>query len=197
LAKDLDVELELVGTGYPDLIPELVDGKCDVIPGGLSATPDRALFVHFTNTIAEHEIYIVDDKKSQGSYSKLEDFNQPGVTLGVVAASAELEDARRLFPKAKIEEMPGQVELTQALTDGKLQSIVAANPLPEIVMRITKDQFYLPLDKPITERGESLVVRRGDLEFLAYLNSWIQAHTYDTWLPERSDYWFKNLDWMK
>lgn len=197
LAKDLDVDVEFVGTGYPDLIPELYDGDCDLIPGGLSATPDRALFVHFSDEVAEHGIFVVDDKKSKGSYSKLADFNQSSVTLGAVAGSAELQDARRIFPNAKIVEFPGQIELTDALTQGKIQSIVAANPLPEIIFRTSGDQFYLPLEKPITDRGESFAVRRGDLELLAYLNSWIQAHTYDTWLSDRSDYWFKNLAWMK
>jgi polar amino acid transport system substrate-binding protein len=197
LAKDLDVDVEFVGTGYPDLIPELFDGHCDLIPAGLSATPDRALFVHFSDLVAHHGIFVVDDKKSKGTYNKLEDFNQSSVTLGAVAASAELEDAKRIFPNAKIVEFPGQIELVEALTQGKIQSIVAANPLPEIIFRTTGDQFYLPLKDPITDRGESFAVRRGDVELLAYLNSWIQAHTYDTWLSDRSDYWFKNLTWMK
>jgi ABC-type amino acid transport substrate-binding protein len=197
LAKDLDVEVEFAQTGYPDLLPELVDGACDLIPAGLSATPDRALFVHFSDPVAEHDIFIVADKKTAGSFQNIEDVNQSAVTLGAVAGSAELQDAQRILNKAKIIELPAEADLGTALSDGKVQAIVAASPLPEIMLRISEGRFYIPTGKPISERGEAFAVRRADLELLAYLNTWIQAHTYDDWLKDHSEYWFNKLAWMK
>jgi polar amino acid transport system substrate-binding protein len=197
LAKDLVVEVEFVQAGYPDLLPELVDGNCDVIPAGLSPTPDRALFIHFSDPVAEHGIFVLADKKASTSFQKIEDLNQSTVTIGAVAGSAELEDARRIFSATKVVDLPAEADLTEALLEGKVQAIVAASPLPEILMRNMNDRFYLPMEKPISERGEAFAVRRGDLELLAYLNTWIQAHRYDDWLQNRSDYWFTNLTWMK
>jgi len=46
-------------------------------------------------------------------------------------------------------------------------------------------------------RGEALAVRRGDLEFLAYLNAWVDARRSDGWLDARASEWFGRLDWAE
>jgi polar amino acid transport system substrate-binding protein len=38
-------------------------------------------------------------------------------------------------------------------------------------------------------------VRRGDLEFLAYLNTWVYARRHDGWLEARRNQWFDKLEW--
>jgi polar amino acid transport system substrate-binding protein len=40
-------------------------------------------------------------------------------------------------------------------------------------------------------------VNKGDPDFLAFLNAWIQAREADTWLPTTAGYWFKSLRWRE
>lgn len=195
LAADLEVDLAFVQTSYPELIPSLSSGECDVIPSGLAPTIDRALFVHFSQPTALHDITVVTTKAPDAKWSKTEDLDAAGVTIGAVAGSAELQDAKRLFPKATVQEIATPEELGTALAEGKVNAVIAASPLPALFVK-TGGGSMVRFDAPVNTRGEAFAVRRGDLEFLAYLNTWIQAHTYDGWLPAKRTYWFEQMPWL-
>lgn len=195
LAADLEVDLAFVQTSYPELIPSLSSGECDVIPSGLAPTIDRALFVHFSQPTALHDITVVTTKAPDAKWSKTEDLDAAGVTIGAVAGSAELQDAKRIFPKATVQEIATPEELGTALAEGKVNAVIAASPLPALFVK-TGGGSLVRFDAPVNTRGEAFAVRRGDLEFLAYLNTWIQAHTYDGWLPAKRTYWFEQMPWL-
>ena len=38
-------------------------------------------------------------------------------------------------------------------------------------------------------------VGKGDPDFLAFLDAWIEAREADTWLPTTHRYWFRTLQW--
>jgi polar amino acid transport system substrate-binding protein len=196
LAADLGVGIEFVGTGYPDLIPAVVEGDCDVIPAGIAATPDRALFVHFSTPVAMHDVQLVGPAATIGQARRAADVGQSGLAVGVVGGSAELQDAKRLLPNASIQEFEGPAALADALVAGKVAAVVSVAPLPAVFTRLTGDKFVI-LPERLSARGEAFAVRRGDLEFLAYLNAWVQARTYDGWLKERADAWFVDLGWAE
>jgi polar amino acid transport system substrate-binding protein len=196
LAADLGVEVEFVGGGYPDLIPALAEGDCDVVPGGIAATPDRALFVHFSAPVALHEVQVVGPASAIGEARKASEVNPAGLTVGAVSGSAELQDARRLMPTATVQEFESAAALADALLSGKVRAAVSAAPLPEVFARLSGGKFTIA-PEPLSVRGEAFAVRRGDLEFLAYLNSWVQARTFDGWLKERANAWFVTLDWVE
>ena len=196
LAADLGVGIEFVGTGYADLIPALAEGDCDLIPAGLAATPDRALFVHFSMPVATHQVQLVGPAAVVGQARGAAEFNRAGLTVGVVGASAELLDAKRLFPNATIQEFDGPGAVADALLAGKVGLGVSVAPLPAVFAKLTGGKFVV-LPEPLGLRGEAFAVRRGDLEFLAYLNTWVQARTYDGWLKDRADEWFVKMAWAE
>ena len=39
------------------------------------------------------------------------------------------------------------------------------------------------------------IIRKGDVDFLNYLNNWIIVRGLDGWLQERHRYWFTTQDW--
>ena len=43
----------------------------------------------------------------------------------------------------------------------------------------------------------AFAVRRGDTDFIDYLNAWIEARTVNKWLENRRNYWFKTTEWEK
>jgi ABC-type amino acid transport substrate-binding protein len=43
----------------------------------------------------------------------------------------------------------------------------------------------------------AFAVRRGDMDFVNYLNTWIASRTANQWLDDRLTYWFKGTDWTK
>lgn len=192
LAEDLGVELQLVPTSAPDLIASLFEGACDIVPGGLAATPDRALFLHFSTPIAEHDVEVVGPA---GSAATLATLDAATVTVGVVEGSAEQRDARRALPRASLKTFESQSALGEALARKEVQAAVVAAPFSDIAAK-ESDGALAVLATPLARRRESLAVRRGDLEWLAYLNTWVQARVDEGWLATAHTRWFTSLDWL-
>ena len=175
LAQDLGVEVVFVPTDFASLVQAVAEGECDIVAGGLSPTPERALFAHFSDAIARHGIAVLADKQAAAGWKAPADLDKPEVTIGAVAGTVELLDARRAFPRATLLEVPSWAALGEALLAGKIQAAVASEPLPQVAVKLAPERVVTPFAEPIGRRGEALAVRRGDLEFLAYLNIWVDA----------------------
>lgn len=196
LADDLDVDVEFVTTAFAGAVPALVHGECDLIISGLSATPENALFVNFSNVLEAHPVQVLARKSGDVMRSKA-DLDREGVTLGVIGDSSVAGLARRSFAKAKVLAFENDRALSEALAAGKVQAVVAGSPTPELLNRASPNDYYLPLDKGLGMRAEAIAVRRGDDELLNYLNTWIQARRFDGFLGARADYWFRNMEWAR
>ncbi len=194
LAADLGVKPVFVPGGYGDLVQSLAEGDCDIIPSGLAPTPDRALFAHFSSPTTSHAVVIIADHDAGAGWRSNADLDKPEVTIGVVQDSIEAHDAKKAFPHATITPFPGQQELGEALASGKVKAVAAANPLSDILIKLGGEHVVL-VPGTIGQRSEALAVRRGALEFLAYLNTWVLARSDDGWLGERVDHWFHDVTW--
>ena len=193
---DLDVDVEFVTTAFAAAVPALVHGECDLIISGLSATPENALFVNFSNVLEAHPVQVLARKSGEVMRSKT-DLDREGVTLGVIGDSSVAGLASRSFAKAKVLTFEDDRALSEALAAGKVQAVVAGSPTPELMNRASPNDYYLPLDKGLGLRAEAIAVRRGDDELLNYLNTWIQARRFDGFLGARAEYWFRNMEWAR
>jgi polar amino acid transport system substrate-binding protein len=196
LAEDLSVGVEYVVEESARLLSSLTEGDCDVIVGGLSATPQRALFAHFSDPVARHDIVLVADKQASSGWHRPEDLDRADVSVGFIGGGVLAAQVKRLFPKAKLVELADWTALGAALTSGQVKAVVLAEPRSGLALKLAPDRLVTPLDEPLGTRGEALAVRRGDLEFLAYLNTWVDAHRNDGWLKERRQQWFLDLSWV-
>lgn len=193
LAEDLDVEPEYVQTDFGDLIPSLDDGDCHVVISGLWATPARALFANFTAPVRIHEMRLTPAAR-RSDWKKTSDFDRPDVTIGALEGSPSLLLGQKVFPKAKIQAFGGESELQTAMIDDEIDALVATSPMGELFAKAS-EKIGTPLEPPLGSGAEAFAVRRGDPDFLDYLNTWIQARSFDGFFKERGDYWFKKLEW--
>jgi polar amino acid transport system substrate-binding protein len=194
LAEDINVDAQFVLSAMPDMIDRLHRGECDIIPGGFSPTPQRALFAHFSTPTLVLDVSVVGKRESMGTWSKAGALEAAGVAIGVIDGTPEADVARRLFPKAKLEPFPETTDLVKALADGKITAAIVSSPLTEFVVERSGEPFAKAAE-PIATQREGLAVRRGDLEFLAYLNTWVQARRDDRWIDTHARKWFKDFDW--
>ncbi len=42
-----------------------------------------------------------------------------------------------------------------------------------------------------------MAMRKGDFDFLNFVNSWLAYHRGSGWVVERYDYWFRSTNWLK
>jgi polar amino acid transport system substrate-binding protein len=196
LAKDMGVDIQLVPTKWSGIIPALLTGKFDIIIGGMGITPERNLKVNFSNPYEFSGMSIVASKKKANGIASLEGFNSPDMTvvarIGTTAAAA----AKKYFPKAQIRLFDDEGQALQEVLNNRAAAMVSSQPFPEFQTIKYSDKLFLPLaGKTFTKEPIGFAVRKGDPDFLNYLNNWILVRQSDGWLQERYDYWFTTQDW--
>ncbi|MCW8858155.1 MAG: transporter substrate-binding domain-containing protein [Deltaproteobacteria bacterium] len=196
LAADMGVEIDFVPTKWSGIIPALMTGKFDVIIGGMGITPERNLKVNFSDPYEFSGMSIVANSQVAAGYAGLEAFNDPQVTIvariGTTAASA----AKKHFPKATIRLFDDEGQALQEVLNKRAAAMVSSQPFPEFQTLKYADKLFLPLaGKTFTKEPIGFAIRKGDADFLNFLNNWIRVRNADGWLQERYDFWFTTQDW--
>ncbi len=66
-----------------------------------------------------------------------------------------------------------------------------SQPLPKILVKKYPKKLYLPLQSGFAREPSGFVVRKGDHDFLTYLNNWIRICDSIGWLKTRYHYWLR------
>lgn len=195
LAEDMGVKIEFVPTKWSGIIPALLTGKFDIIIGGMSITPKRNLKVNFSIPYEFSGMSIVASKKLAGDRTMISEFNNPATTIAVRLGTTAAEVTKNFLPKAKILYFDEESQTIQELLNERAHALVASNPLPSSLSKEYSDQLYLPLAKDFTQEPISFAVRKGDPDFLNWLNNWVLYTSSKGWLQNRYEYWFYTDEW--
>lgn len=197
LAKDMGVTPEIKLYDWDQLLPALQRGEIDIIVAGLSITPQRALQVYFSNPYASSGISIATNIKLTGGLSSLDGLNKPDVAIGVLTGSVSEQVARDLFAKASIKTFADEAQAEEALVKGLLHAFVRSEPGPRFLALKHPKEIDVPISRPLLSTREAFAVRRGDSDFVNFLNAWIVAREADAWLTSTRKYWFESLNWQE
>ena len=197
LADDLGVPLEIVPASWPGIVPDLLDDQFDLIVSGFWITPARAMLVNYTEPTSRVAVHLLGGRALAGALKTADDFNRPNVTIVVNGATAMENVAARRFPKATLLKIDINDDPMQPVLEGKAHGAIVMTPIPGVVVAASGDKVFLPEGSALQEGPTAAAVRKGDADFLNFLNSWLAFQRADGWLAERSDYWFKSSDWLK
>ncbi len=188
LADDLGLRLELVPTSWPRVIPDLLDKQYDVIITGLWITAARALVVNFTQPTVAEGLHLVASSARAARRLKRADYNQIDVTLAVGTGTPQALQARRLFPQARLLTLDDGTELV-AVRDGRALAALVPTISPEALLDAAGDGLFLPLPEPVARTSAAMGVRKGDPDWLSFLNTWLDLQREQGWLDERARHW--------
>ncbi len=196
LAADMGVDIDFVPTKWSGIIPALLTGKFDIIIGGMGITPERNLKVNFSNPYEFTGMSILANRSRAAGRTGLDAFNTPQTTIvariGTTAAAA----AKKFFPQAQINLFDDEGQALQEVLNNRADAMVSSQPFPEFQSLKYPEKLYLPLSgKTFTSEPIGFAIRKGDVDFLNYLNNWIRVREADGWLQERYGYWFTTQDW--
>lgn len=197
LANDMGVKPEFEVFQWDDVLPALEQGKVDIVVAGMAITPQRALRVNFSQPYASSGIDLATHTERTSHITKLEELNTKDIVVASVAGTLSAKLTKELFENAKLKSFATSDEAKQALVEGKVHAYVAASPLPRFVALEHPDTVDVPLSKPLLVYKAGFAVRKGDPDFVNFLNSWIIAREADTWLPTTHKYWFESLRWRR
>lgn len=189
LAEDLGVKVEFVRTSWSQLVPDLIERHFDVIIAGLWATPARALVVNYSEPTATEGVYVVANRSMAAGLKAVQDFNRPNVGIAVYAGSVQERLARRHFPQAKLIPVAGDDDQLAPVIQGKAHAALVATLAPQRLVRAAPHKLVLPFAKPLSATFTAIGLRKGDPDFLNYLNTWLALQRSEGWLGERAAHW--------
>jgi len=195
LAEEMGVEFEVVPTSWPHIVGDLMDGHFDVIASGLWITPARALMVNYTQPTSRGAVSLVASRTMAGASKRAEDFNRPDVSIVVNQGTGMEELAARRFPRARLVRIDINDEPLAAVLEGKAHAAVVMSPAVRVIVQASGAALFLPEGAELEAASAALAVRKGDPDFLNFLNAWLTYHTETGWLMERYDYWFTSTEW--
>jgi polar amino acid transport system substrate-binding protein len=195
LAADMGVEVEFLRYDYDKLIRAIEAGEVDILAAGLTISPERALHVNFSRPYATGGIGIATNLETTADVERLEQLDDPAYTIAAIEGSVAADLARRVLPRARLELFDDESSAAQALVAGDVDVYLDEEPLPHFLALEHPQSVDVPVERPLLETRSAFAVGKGDPDFLAFLNAWIEAHEADTWLPSTHEYWFRTLQW--
>jgi polar amino acid transport system substrate-binding protein len=197
LAEDMGVKPEYKLYVWEDIIPAVMKGEIDLIAGGMAITPQRALKIDFSQPYADSGISLVTNTEKTRNIKQLEELNQKAITIAVVSKTAANELAVRLFNNSTLKVVDTAQAAQQAVLSGEAHAWLASMPQPEFLALEHREKLDLPLGKPILPYKAGFGVKKGEQEWLNFLNAWVTARQADMWLSATHKYWFESLNWRK
>lgn len=194
LAEDMGVEVEFIPTAWDGIIPALVGKKFDIIISGMSRTPARNLTVNFSVPYAYSGSRILANKEKTDGMS-FADYNDSAVVFSARRGSHTATAIQQLFPDATLLQFDEESAANQEVLNGSAHATMVSDPTPAIEIRKNPDILWTPFEDTYLATGESFAYRKGDPDATNFFNNWIEIHTQNGWLKERSDYWFRSFEW--
>lgn len=197
LAEDLGVGLQLIETSWSHIVPDLLDRQFDVVLSGLWVTPERALVINFSEASAIEGIHLIASKALAANLKTREAYDSAGVRLAVYGGTVQERVARRLFPRATLLTVEGDDQQMDPVLDGRAHAALVATFAPRAIVRAAPDKLFLPFAEPLQATSAAAGVRKGDPDFLNYLDSLLTVYRDNGWLADRAAFWAEPQNWLK
>jgi polar amino acid transport system substrate-binding protein len=197
LAKDMGVKPEFKLYPWDKVIAALQSGEIDILTGGMSITPARALQVNFSRPTADSGVSIATNTSMTRNIKTLSDLDNPDITIAVVDSTLAHSVTRTLFDKADIKVFATGAEAGKAVVDGKAHAYLASLTQARFLALNNSEKVDLPVSEPLLASREAIAIKKGEQELLNFLNAWVTARHADLWIETARDYWFQTLEWAE
>ena len=197
LAKSMNVKLELVNTAWDGILPSLITDKFDIVISGMTVTQERNLAVNFSDPYIVVGQAILLNKKHEGKILTYRDLNDPKFVVVSKLGTTGEQAVKRMIPRATYKsfevESEGAMEVIQSNADAMVYDL----PYIELMQAEHGKGKTVSLNKPFTFEPLAMAVRKGDPDFLNFLNNFIRQYKNDGRWQKSYDKWIKSNKWTK
>lgn len=185
LAKDLGVPMEIVPVTNDSRIPTLLTGKADIIISVLQITAERAKSVMFTSPYGAHLSIVMGPAGTK--IAALTDL--AGKRIGVARGSAYADIlARAGIAGLQLIAFGDDSATLNALVAGQVDAVGTVTFLGnELQKRYPDRQFERKL--VLQDNVYAMGVRRGDFDFLRWVNTSLFVHIQNGDIPKLYEKW--------
>ena len=197
MAKAMDVKFVPVNTAWDGIIPALNTKKFDILISGMTITQKRNLSVNFADPYIIVGQTILLNKKWAGKVTSYKDLNKANFTITSKLGTTGEQAVKRMIPKAKYKSFETEAEAALEVINGKADAIVYDLPFCATFMAQQGVGKLIFLDKPFTFEPLAWAIRKGDPDFMNWLNNFLRQVKNDGRYDVIYNKWIRSTDWIK
>ncbi len=198
MAKAMGVKFVPVNTAWDGIIPALLTKKFDIIMSGMTVTQERNLKINFADPYIVVGQTVIINKKHEGKIKSYKDLNDAKYIVTSKLGTTGEQSVKRLIPKAQYKSFEEEVTAAMEVVAGKADAFVYDLPFCVVFMAQQGGTGQLVfLDKPFTYEPLAWAVRKGDPDFLNWLNNFLAQVKNDGRYDRIYQKWIKSSDWIK
>ena len=200
MAKAMGVKLKLVPTAWDGIIAGLITNKYDIIMSGMTITQQRNLKVNFANPyiVVGQTVMMKKDLTSKIKHAK--DLDKKEYTIATKLGVTGEIATRKFFKKAKIITFETEADAASEVLSGHADAMVYDQPYNILFMSDKGKGKLIHLDTPLTYEPLGWAIRKGDPDFLNWLNNFLRQIKEDKVLNFHDKLykkWLVDTVWLK
>jgi len=196
LAKSMGVKWVPMNTAWDGIIPALVTGKFDIIIGGMTVTQERNLSINFTIPYIVVGQAVLLNKKHAGTVKSYKDLNDPKYTIVSKIGTTGEQAAQKLISRANYKSFEAEAEAAMEVIQGNVDALIYDLPFIERIQAQHGANKTIALNTPFTYEPLAMAIRKGDPDFMNYLNNFLQQYKGDGLWQRSYNKWFNSTDWF-
>ena len=187
--KGGEKKVVIMNTAWEGIIPSLMTHKFDIIMAGMTVLQSRNLKVNFCEPYYYIGQSLLINKKDKDKYKSYKDLNKKGIIvtskLGVTGAFT----AERLMPNAELRLFKTEAEGALQVANGLADAYIYDEPQVRVFAAKYKDTT-IGLFEPLTYEPLAWAIRKGDPDFLNFLNNFLRQVRGDGRWDQFKQKWF-------
>ena len=196
MASVLKVKVTFVNTQWDGIIPALLTDKFDILMSGMTITPERNAQVNFSAPYITVGQTALLAGKHKGKVTDALQLNDPQYTVATKLGTSGDIVTQRLLPRAKIKKFETEADAALEVKNGRADAFVY--DLPYIAVYANQyPEGVTYLAKPFTKENLGWAIKKGDPDFLNWLDNFIVAIQNDGTYDVLYNRWFNGTVWLK
>jgi len=182
-------KVKLINTAWEGIIPALMTEKFDIIMSGMTILQSRNLKVNFCEPYYYIGQCLLINKKDAGKYKSYKDLNKKGVTVTTKLGVTGAFTAEKLMPNATLRLFKTEGEGALQVANGVVDAFIYDEPQVRVFAAKYKDTTVGIFD-PITYEPLAWAIRKGDPDFMNWLNNFLRQVRGDGRWDQLKKKWF-------
>lgn len=169
LADMIGAKVEFTRVKWESIIPTLLSGDTDLIISGMTATPERALKVSYSEPYFHTILCLLVSKERASAIKHFRELDAPGKIVAVKRGTTGDLLAQRIYTQADVRvfktENAASLEVAQGGADAFLYDLSSVR-----VQHAKHADTTFVLEEPVSVEPYAIACRKGDPETVAWLN---------------------------
>ena len=200
MAKAMGVKLKIVPISWDGIIGGLLTNKYDIIMSGMTITQERNLKVNFADPYIIVGQTLLVRKSVAKKLNKAKDLDKSKYTIATKLGVTGEIVAKKFFKKAKIVTFETEADAALAVLNGKADALIYDQPYNTLFMAKKAKGKLVHWDTPLSYEPLGWAIRKGDPDFLNFLNHFLNQAKNDTvvdFYNKTYHRWFVDTRWLK